>query len=327
MKRLIAVLILIVMVTGATIAALGMSRIRMVWSQIITMFHSDGSEKLPLVVLDKSTTAPEPDLNEAKLTQKPTERPVNRMEAASFDVAKLSSDGLSVFAGKAGPNARVRVLVDARPVGQTIADENGEWVLIVDKPVMADNPKLLIETEPEAHPPSRSSAVAEESIGGPSEPQREAALETVPMTGGAPTGPSSSMSVDPVANLPTIQSSAPDLTQSGPVPIKFVFGTAAMTDEGLKAADTLSAYVRSKGHSSIKLTGHADERGPDNFNLALSAQRLKAVADYLRAGGYTGTIDLVPKGEGEPYTALDRTRLPQELLYDLDRRVEVQMVE
>ena len=126
MKRLIGVLILILMVTGAAIAALGVSRIRMVWSQIIAMFHSNGSEARQVIAQDKSTTAPDPDPKEAELTQKPPERPVNPMEAASFDVANLSSDGLSVFAGKAGPNARVRVLVDARPVGQTIADENGE---------------------------------------------------------------------------------------------------------------------------------------------------------------------------------------------------------
>ena len=71
------------------------------------------------------------------------------------------------------------------------------------------------------------------------------------------------------------------------------------------------------------MTGHADERGSHALNMALSADRLKTVARFLRDGGFTGSLDLIPKGDTEPFRAIDRTRLPQEQLYDLDRRVEL----
>ncbi|OYW53010.1 MAG: hypothetical protein B7Y80_18780 [Hyphomicrobium sp. 32-62-53] len=352
MKRLIALLIIIVLLSGAGIAALGMTKIQTLWSQVIALFQPSEPAAPPVIAKDKPSAAPDQKLKEAKLS--PPDPSSSPADAASFDVANISSDGPSVFAGQSAPNARVRVLVDGRPVGETIADENGAWVLIVDDPIVAANPKLSIQSEPEADVAGGSSSVAAQPNGATSAPQKEAALgqspepvapsdepaalESVPMSSGAlnpdaisPASPvtSSDITVAPLQDLPTVRGSAPDIAQPTPVPIpiKFVFRQAAMTEEGLKAADILLAYVRTKKPPSIKLTGHADERGPDEFNLALSAQRLKSVADFLRSGGYTGVIDLVPKGEGEPYTALDRNRLPQDLLYDLDRRVEVQMVE
>ena len=344
MKRLIAVLILVVLLTGAGIAALGMARVQTVWSQVVALFQPSEPAAPPVIAKDKPSAAPDQKSNEAKLS--PPDPSNNPADAAPFDVAKISSDGPSVFAGQSAPKARVRVLVDGRPVGETIADENGEWVLIVDDPIGAANPKLSIQLEPEADIAKSNEATSEPQREAALEqrpqpvvpPSEEAALERVPMTSGAlnpdailPASPAPSPggAVEPVRDLSEVQGSAPEIAQSSPlpIPIKFVFREAGMTEEGLKAADILLAYVRAKQPSSIKLTGPADERGPDNVNLALSAQRLKTVADFLRAGGYTGAIDLVPKGEREPYTALDRNRLPQDLLYDLDRRVEVQIVE
>ena len=350
MKRLIALLIIVVLLAGAGIAALGMTRVQTVWSQVVALFQPNTPVAPPVIARDKPSVAPDQRLKEAKLS--PPDPSSNPADAASFDVAKISSDGPSVFAGQSATKARVRVLVDGRSVGETIADENGAWVLIVDAPIVAANPKLSIQSEVEADVASGSSFGAALINGPTSAPQKEtalgpepvaprdeeAALERVPMSSGAlnpdtisPTSPAPSpdLAVAPLLDLPAVRGSAPEIAQSAPVPIpiKFVFREAAMTEEGLKAADILLAYVRTKRPPSIKLTGHADERGPDAFNLALSAQRLKSVADFLRSGGYTGGIDLVPKGEDEPYTALDRNRLPQDLLYDLDRRVEVQMVE
>ena len=108
-----------------------------------------------------------------------------------------------------------------------------------------------------------------------------------------------------------------------PVPVTFVFNEANLTGEGRKAAGLLLEYLRIKRFPKITLTGHADERGTDALNLALSAQRLQTVARFLREGGFDGRLELVPKGKTEPYSGVVRGDFSQEDLYQLDRRVEL----
>ena len=110
-----------------------------------------------------------------------------------------------------------------------------------------------------------------------------------------------------------------------PVPLKFVFREATLTEEGRRAADLLLEYLLLKQLPSVTLTGHADERGTAAFNLSLSAERLQTVANFLRAGGYAGKLILIPKGDTEPFTGIDRRLFSRADLYDLDRRVELRL--
>jgi outer membrane protein OmpA-like peptidoglycan-associated protein len=112
-------------------------------------------------------------------------------------------------------------------------------------------------------------------------------------------------------------------TVTVPVPVTFVFNEATLTSDGQRAARLLLEYLQLKRFSRIKLTGHADERGTDALNLALSAQRLQTVSRFLRDGGYKGQLDLVPKGKAEPYMGVVRADFSQEDLWQLDRRVEL----
>jgi outer membrane protein OmpA-like peptidoglycan-associated protein len=112
-------------------------------------------------------------------------------------------------------------------------------------------------------------------------------------------------------------------TVTVPVPVTFVFNEATLTNDGRRAAGLLLEYLQLKRFSRIKLTGHADERGTDALNLALSAQRLQTVARFLREGGYKGQLDLIPKGKAEPYMGVVRADFSQEDLWQLDRRVEL----
>jgi outer membrane protein OmpA-like peptidoglycan-associated protein len=108
-----------------------------------------------------------------------------------------------------------------------------------------------------------------------------------------------------------------------PVPITFVFDEANFTDEGRKAAALLLEYLQLKHFPTVTLTGHADERGTDELNMNLSKERLDTVAHFLRTGGYKGKLDLIPKGESEPYTGVVRSEYTQEELWQFDRRVEL----
>lgn len=112
-----------------------------------------------------------------------------------------------------------------------------------------------------------------------------------------------------------------------PVPIMFVYREATFTDEGKRAAGLLLEYLKLKKFDNISLSGHADERGTDELNYDLSKDRLDTVEEFLRDGGYTGKLRLVPKGKLEPYSGVDRTKFSQDELYQLDRRVELHITQ
>ena len=108
-----------------------------------------------------------------------------------------------------------------------------------------------------------------------------------------------------------------------PVPVTFVFNEATLTGDGRKAAGLLLEYLQIKRFPKVTLTGHADERGTEELNMNLSAERLQTVERFLREGGFRGQLQLVPKGKTEPYTGVVRSDFSQDDLYQLDRRVEM----
>lgn len=110
-----------------------------------------------------------------------------------------------------------------------------------------------------------------------------------------------------------------------PVPITFTTDDIELTPDGARAAALLAEYLRLKRPEGISLSGHADSRGPDGYNMELSRKRLEAIETYLRSAGYTGKLSLLPRGKREPYSGIDRTRLPREEVYQADRRVELQL--
>ncbi len=116
-----------------------------------------------------------------------------------------------------------------------------------------------------------------------------------------------------------------DPTTMIPVPITFVSNQSALTDSGARAAALLAEYIRLKNPASVTLSGHADARGPDGYNMRLSLKRLQAIERYLRAAGYSGGLSLVPRGKRDPYQGIDRRRLALSEIYQADRRVELRL--
>ena len=150
----------------------------------------------------------------------------------------------------------------------------------------------------------------------------EPALPSAAPATTAPAAPAAPAASASRGNVPT--SLPPRVeTVTVPVPVTFVFNEATLTGDGERAARLLLEYLQLKRFPKVKLTGHADERGTDALNLALSAQRLQTVARFLRDGGYKGELDLIPKGKAEPYLGVVRADFSQEDLWQLDRRVEL----
>lgn len=106
-------------------------------------------------------------------------------------------------------------------------------------------------------------------------------------------------------------------------PVRYVFGTAEFTPEGLESAKDLFECLKSAKPAAITLIGHTDPVGTAEANMALSVARAKALAQYLVDAGYPGTWTAVGKGEDEPFKPDDPSAYSEEMLHQLDRRVEV----
>lgn len=192
-----------------------------------------------------------------------------------------------------------------------------------------DSIRAPTEAEPPQTPAasSKSSDVAEkEEPAAEVKPQEQVTATSEPQAD----QPSHAPDVEPapsaeakVAAAP--QESAPAEQTVIPVPIMFVYNEAKLTPDGERAAALLLEYLKLKKLSAVELTGHADERGSDAYNLDLSRERLDAVAEILKDGGYMGSLKLTPKGKSEPYMGVDRSAYSGEALFQLDRRVELRL--
>ncbi|HEX2843512.1 OmpA family protein [Hyphomicrobium sp.] len=176
-------------------------------------------------------------------------------------------------------------------------------------------PELKVEPDATSEPQveSKETATAEASP--------NATSQTAP-TAGEKSSDTSSASIATAASNATAPTSSQDVI---PVPIMFVYNEATLTSEGERATSLLLEYLTLKHLSAVELTGHADERGTNEYNFDLSRERLEKVSELLRAGGYAGNLKLTPKGKSEPYAGVDRARYSGEALYQLDRRVELRV--
>ena len=225
----------------------------------------------------------------AKLSGSPTSKAEPKL---TFDVVRIDPLGTSVFAGRAPPNSDVTILANDRAVTETKADQTGEWVAVTER-----------EFVPGAYEFSLRAKSLEGDDVTPGQPVRMVLAPTAPRITPTPTREAESA--------------------HAPAPITFVYNETTFTKEGRQAAALLAKYLVSQQPEAVSLSGHADERGSDHYNIELSRQRLQVVADYLRDRGFAGKLELIPKGRSEPYARIDRHTLSKEDAFQLDRRVEL----
>jgi outer membrane protein OmpA-like peptidoglycan-associated protein len=106
-----------------------------------------------------------------------------------------------------------------------------------------------------------------------------------------------------------------------PIPIGFETASAKFTPIGDQAAKELVSVLLEQAPSEITLIGHTDERGGANYNMRLSGERVKAVANFLRQNGINAKIITIAKGKSEPLRLTDMSDLSREDIWALNRRV------
>ncbi|KUO55339.1 MAG: hypothetical protein APF80_05040 [Alphaproteobacteria bacterium BRH_c36] len=289
----------------------------------------------------------------------------------AFDVARVSPDGVSVFAGRARPFERVNIIVGDLVVGTASADSQGNWTLVTEERIPDPSAELHLETATaDSNQPTNATADLNRpknaaAVSNPPKNQDPNSPPAAARTEGAAKPDSvaevnkrlfasleglveearaSNRLQDRQVQAATTAAAAPELIPGAPeqaapkespvaqveartipIPVQFVYREAAFTEEGQAAVQLLLEYLKISKLDRVTLSGHADERGSDELNMQLSRDRLDAVRDRLRAGGYTGELILLPKGKTEPFAGVDRSALPREDLYQLDRRVELRL--
>ena len=101
--------------------------------------------------------------------------------------------------------------------------------------------------------------------------------------------------------------------------VYFDFDKSTLTS---KSIQTLKSAVNALNNNStiqITLSGHADERGTREYNLALGQRRAEAVSDYLTLNGISkNRITVKSYGEEKPAVYGQ-----DEMSYSKNRRVEI----
>ncbi|MDH3220704.1 MAG: peptidoglycan-associated lipoprotein Pal [Gammaproteobacteria bacterium] len=83
--------------------------------------------------------------------------------------------------------------------------------------------------------------------------------------------------------------------------IYFEFDSAKLTSESIAILETHGNFIAGNGEVSVRLEGHADERGSREYNIALGDRRAQSVRRVLLfQGASTDQVDTVSYGEEKP---------------------------
>ncbi len=92
-----------------------------------------------------------------------------------------------------------------------------------------------------------------------------------------------------------------DTSGSASVLITFVTNSAAVTPAAQKELDIIAGALQANELSNFSffVEGHADPRGPDDYNMSLSQRRAESVVQYLADVRGVAPERLIPVGKGE----------------------------
>jgi peptidoglycan-associated lipoprotein len=101
--------------------------------------------------------------------------------------------------------------------------------------------------------------------------------------------------------------------------IYFEFDSAKLTSESIEILEVHGNFIAGNGEVTVRLEGHADERGSREYNIALGDRRAQSVRRVLLfQGASVDQVESVSYGEEQP-ASTDQT----EEAWSLNRRVEL----
>lgn len=94
---------------------------------------------------------------------------------------------------------------------------------------------------------------------------------------------------------------APSQRQEFGKKIYFAFDRFDLSEESVAVLNELAAYLKANPELKLAIEGHCDERGTNEYNLALGERRAKAALDYLVSLGVDSSrLSTISYGEERP---------------------------
>ena len=151
-------------------------------------------------------------------------------------------------------------------------------------------------------------------------PEVEPIPQPAPVPAPAP-APSPMPPAPPPANESAAEVTRAMTTELGNV-IHFEYDKADIKPEDQPILDRKAAIMRANPAVRVRISGHADERGSDEYNQVLGQRRANAAKDYLVARGIDASrIDITSYGEERP---VDRSGT--EAAFAQNRRDEFEII-
>ena len=139
----------------------------------------------------------------------------------------------------------------------------------------------------------------------PATPQPPAPpVPTQPTTPPTPPPPAPPPPATPPAPPATITEETLDsLTKSGVLkPVYFALDSTTLTEEARGILLKNVEYLKGRPTAKVIVEGHADSRGTNEYNLALTDRRASVVRDYIVSLGIAADrVVAVAKGEEQPF--------------------------
>jgi peptidoglycan-associated lipoprotein len=138
-----------------------------------------------------------------------------------------------------------------------------------------------------------------------------AATSTAPQAAAAPTpvapapataAPATTSPTTPPATSPAARPSPREFVSVAELKdINFDFDKYDIRPEDAKTLDANAAWLKSNGDQLVLIEGHCDERGTNEYNLALGERRAKSTMNYLVSQGVQASrITIISYGEERP---------------------------
>ena len=104
--------------------------------------------------------------------------------------------------------------------------------------------------------------------------------------------------------------------------VHFDYDSSDLSNEDYQTLQAHAQFLMANANSRLALTGHTDERGTREYNMALGERRAKAVQSYLVTNGVNaGQLEVVSYGKEMPINAGHN-----EAAWKENRRVELNYV-
>ena len=191
----------------------------------------------------------------------------------TFDVVVIEPNGEGVVAGRAAPGWQVSVQSGGTKVGEAKADLQGEWSVVLEKPLPAGDHALSLKiTSPDGTRALSSQELVRVAVGADAKKASAPAGVEGAATAAVPTP-------DAVAPAPTPQAAAPT-----PVPTPPAAADAAPPSGNAQVARADETPAAAEGP---RATARSEEAAP-----APRPTLIFKTADYVDTGAGTGTVTL-----------------------------------